>query len=110
MAERYNITTATARKRKQRDHPQDRSYRPHRLATTLSPAQELLAVELRRTLLRPLDNLLVVIREFISTDSIHAYRPASSAAARSSMAWVPANTWRTCTSFLSITIASMIDP
>jgi transposase InsO family protein len=68
VAERYNITLATARKWKQRDDVQDRSHRPHKLSTTLSPAQELLAVELRRTLLLPLDDLLAVIREFINAD------------------------------------------
>jgi len=68
VAERYNVTLATARKWKHRDDPQDRSHRPHRLSTTLNPAQELLAVELRRTLLLPLDDLVVVIREFINPD------------------------------------------
>ena len=68
LAERYNITVATARKWKHREDPQDRSHRPHKLSTTLNPAQELLAVELRRTLLLPLDDLLVVIREFINSD------------------------------------------
>ena len=68
VAELYNITVATARKWKHRDDPQDRSHRPHKLSTTLNPAQELLAVELRRTLLLPLDDLLVVIREFINPD------------------------------------------
>ena len=68
VAERYNITVATARKWRQRDDPQDRSHRPHKLSTTLSPAQEILAVELRRTLLLPLDDLLVVIREFLNPD------------------------------------------
>ena len=68
LAERYNITEATARKWKHREDAQDRSHRPHKLSTTLSPAQELLAVELRRTLLLPLDDLLVVIREFINPD------------------------------------------
>jgi transposase InsO family protein len=68
LAERYNITEATARKWKHREDPQDRSHRPHKLSTTLHPAQELLAVELRRTLLLPLDDLLVVIREFINPD------------------------------------------
>lgn len=68
VAESYNITVATARKWRQRENPQDRSHRPHKLSTTLSPAQELLAVELRRTLLLPLDDLLVVIREFINPD------------------------------------------
>ena len=66
LAERYNITVATARKWKGRDDVQDRSHRPHRLSTTLTPAQEVLAVELRRTLLLPLDDLLAVVREFIN--------------------------------------------
>lgn len=65
LAERYNITVATARKWKGRDDAQDRSHRPHKLCTTLSPAQELIAVELRRTLLLPLDDLVAVVREFI---------------------------------------------
>ena len=68
LAERYNITQTTARKWKHREDAQDRSHRPHKLSTTLNPAQELLAVELRRTLLLPLDDLLVVIREFINPD------------------------------------------
>ena len=65
VAERYDITVATVRKWRQRDDARDRSHRPHKLSTTLSPAQELLTVELRRTLLLPLDDLLVVTREFI---------------------------------------------
>ena len=68
VAECYNITVATARKWRQRENPQDRSHRPHKLSTTLSPVQELLTVELRRTLLLPLDDLLVVIREFINSE------------------------------------------
>jgi transposase InsO family protein len=68
VAERYNITVATARKWRGREDPQDRSHRPHKLSTTLTPAQELLVVELRRTLLLPLDDLLVVTREFINAD------------------------------------------
>ena len=68
LAERYNITVATARKWKHREDAQDRSHRPHKLCTTLSPAQEVLAVELRRTLLLPLDDLLAVIHEFINPD------------------------------------------
>ena len=68
LAERYNITVATARKWKHREDAQDRSHRPHKLSTTLSSAQEVLAVELRRTLLLPLDDLLAVVREFINPD------------------------------------------
>ena len=66
LAERYNITVATARKWKSRDDTHDRSHRPHTLSTTLTRAQELPAVEVRRTLLLPLDDLLSITREFIN--------------------------------------------
>lgn len=46
----------------------DRSYRPHRLQTTLNPAQEVVAVALRKTLLVSLDDLLAVVREFLNPD------------------------------------------
>ena len=36
------------------------------MKTTLTPAQELLAVELRRMVLLPLDDLLAITREFIN--------------------------------------------
>ena len=60
LAERYNVSKATARKWKNRDDVQDLSHRPHKLSTTLTPGQEAVVVELRRTLLLPLDDLLVV--------------------------------------------------
>ena len=66
LADRYNVTVATIRKWKGRDDMQDRSHRPNLLATTLTPIQEVLVVELRRTLLLPLDDLLAVTREFIN--------------------------------------------
>lgn len=66
LAERYNITVATARKWKSRETPEDLSHRPRKLSTTLSPSQEAIVVELRRMLLLPLDDLLVVTREFIN--------------------------------------------
>ena len=66
LASTYNISVATVRKWQGRDDPQDRSHRPHKLSTTLSPVQEALAVELRKTLLLPLDDLLVVVRQFIN--------------------------------------------
>ena len=66
-AERYNVSKATARKWKNRDDVQDLSHRPHKLSTTLTPGQEAVVVGLRRTLLLlPLDDLLVVVREFIN--------------------------------------------
>lgn len=66
LARRYNLSLATVRKWKRRETFEDRTHCPHRLCTTLSPAQEQLAVELRRTLLLPLDDLLAVVREFIN--------------------------------------------
>ena len=49
-----------------RDFVEDASHTPHRLQTTLSPAQEVVVVDLRRLLLLPLDDLLVIAREFIN--------------------------------------------
>ena len=68
LAERYNISRATARKWKHRESPHDLSHRPHTLHTTLSPVQEAITVELRCLLLLPLDDLLAVVREFMNPD------------------------------------------
>lgn len=68
LARRYNISEPTVDKWRSRDSVLDRSHRPHKLCTTLSPLQELIVVELRRLLLLPLDDLLVVTREFICAD------------------------------------------
>jgi transposase InsO family protein len=65
LAALYNVTEATVRKWKSREAPQDLSHRPHKLSTTLTPAQEAIVVELRRLILLPLDDLLVITREFI---------------------------------------------
>ena len=65
LAQQYNITRATVRKWKKRDSVEDHSHRPHVLHATLSPAEETVVAELRKTLLLPLDDLLVVVREFI---------------------------------------------
>jgi len=66
LAERYNISRATAAKWKGRETPHDLSHRPHKLSTTLTPGEEAIAVELRSTLLLPLDDLVAVVREFIN--------------------------------------------
>ena len=66
LAGRYNITEATVRKWKTREAPEDPSHRPHKLSTTLTVAQEAIVVELRRLVLLPLDDLLVITREFIN--------------------------------------------
>ncbi len=53
VAERYGISEQTVWK--WRNCTEDRSHTPHRLQTTLTPAQEAVAVFLRTTLLLPLD-------------------------------------------------------
>ncbi len=68
LSQRYGVTQATIYKWKARDSTADRSHTAHRLQTTLTPAQEAVAMELRRTLLLPLDDLLTVVREFLCAD------------------------------------------
>jgi len=68
LAARYGITEQTVYKWKKRRVFTDRSHTAHRLQTRLNPAQEAVVVELRRTLLLPLDDLLAVTHEFISAD------------------------------------------
>jgi transposase InsO family protein len=65
LARLYNTTRSTIRKWKQRDTVNDASHRPHQLQTTLTAAQERIVVYLRTALHLPLDDLLVVTREFI---------------------------------------------
>ena len=66
LAERFGVTPQTIYKWRNRDSVEDRSHTPHRLQTRLTPAQEAVAVELRRTLLVSLDDLLAVVREFLN--------------------------------------------
>ena len=65
LAREYHLHRATVRQGRRRDNDQDASHHPHRLHTTLTPAQELVVIELRKTLLLPLDDLLAVTRAFI---------------------------------------------
>jgi len=66
LAKKHGITRATVRKWKNRDTVEDKSHRPHNLRATLTPLEEDIVVELRKSLLLPLDDLLVVVREFIN--------------------------------------------
>ena len=66
LAEKYGISRSTARKWKKRDFVEDKSHRPHNLRATLSPVEEEIVVELRKSLLLSLDDLLAVVREFIN--------------------------------------------
>ena len=68
LAGRYGTTEQTVWKWRKRDSVNDRSHMAHRLQTTLTPAQEAVAVALRKTLPVSLDDLLVVVREFLNPD------------------------------------------
>ena len=66
LAERYGITEPTVYKWRHSSTVLDRSHNPHRLQTTLTPAQEAVAVSLRKNLQVSLDNLLAVVREVLN--------------------------------------------
>ncbi len=51
LAREYHLKRSTVRKWRRRDNGQDASHRLHRLHTTLTPAQELVVIELRKILL-----------------------------------------------------------
>jgi len=68
LADRFGTTEQTVYKWRHRSSVHDRSHTPHRLQTTLSPAQEAVAVALRTTLLVSLDDLLAVVREFLNPE------------------------------------------
>ncbi len=69
---KYNVARGTIRKWKYRDDSRDGRHRPHRLHTALTPAQEAIVVELRRSLLLSTDDLLVVVREFLKPDMVRS--------------------------------------
>lgn len=66
LARLYNVTRQTIRKWQDRETPVDGSHCPKTMNTTLSAEQELVVVELRKTLLLATDDLLAVTREFIN--------------------------------------------
>ena len=65
LALRYGVSICTIYKWKRREVFTDKSHTADRLQTTLTPEQEFVAVQLRKTLLLPLDDLLAVMREFV---------------------------------------------
>ncbi len=68
LALRHGVSICTIYKWKKREVFTDKSHTADRLQTTLTPAQEFIAVQLRKTLLLPLDDLLAVMREFVCQD------------------------------------------
>ena len=81
LAERFGTTEQTVYKWKHRDTVHDRSHTPHRLQTTLTPAQEAVAVVLRKTLLVSLDDLLALA--IVLEPMAHKARSVSSCTRRS---------------------------
>ena len=65
LAAKYGISRDTVRKWKQRDTVEDYSHTPHNLNTSLTAFQEEIVIELRTSLLLPIDDLLVVVRKFL---------------------------------------------
>lgn len=65
LAAKYGISRDTVRKWKCRETVEDYSHTPHNLNTSLTPAQEVIVIELRTSLLLPIDDLLVAVRKFL---------------------------------------------
>lgn len=65
LARELNLNAGTVRKWRGREDNRDASHRPHNMRTTLSRPQELLVVELRRTLLLSLDDLVAITQKHI---------------------------------------------
>ena len=61
LAERFGTTEQTVWKWRKRDSVHDRRHTAHRLQTTLTHAQEAVALALRKTLLVSLDDPLAVV-------------------------------------------------
>ena len=72
LARELKLNTATVRKWRERESVQDVSHRPHRMQTTLSRSQELLVIELRRTLLLSLDDVTAITRTYIHSNASRA--------------------------------------
>lgn len=65
LAQRFGVSVSTIARWKKRASVHDASHTPHRLQTTLTPAQESIVLVLRKSLGLSLDDLLAVVREFI---------------------------------------------
>jgi len=66
LARELGIHSRTVARWKGRPDVVDRSTRPHRLATTISPWEQALILELRRSLALPLDDILEAMRRCVN--------------------------------------------
>ncbi|CAK8713441.1 Transposase [Candidatus Electronema halotolerans] len=65
LAAKYGISRDTVRKWKHLETVEDYSHTPHNLNTSLTSFQEAIVIELRTSLLLPIDDLLVVVRKLL---------------------------------------------
>jgi len=65
LAAKHGISRDTVSKWKKRETVEDYSHTPHNLNTSLTSSQEAVVIELRTSLLLPIDDLLVVVRKFL---------------------------------------------
>jgi len=68
LAKKFKVSYKTIKRWRDRDDVFDRAHTPHNLKTSLSEIEEQIVVELRKTLLLSLDDLLRIVREFIKSD------------------------------------------
>lgn len=66
LARELSLHIATVRKWRKRADSEDASHQPHNLQTTLTRAQELLVIELRKTLFLSLDDLVAITKAYIN--------------------------------------------
>ncbi len=68
LAQKYGIFRATVRKWKKRNFVYDAPIKPRNPHTSLNPGQEFVVLELHKTFLLSLDDLLVIVRKFFKPD------------------------------------------
>ena len=99
LARELGIHSRTVARWKTRPDVVDRSTRPHRLATTISPWEEALILELRRSLALPLDDILEAMRRCVnpklSRSGVHRCLQRHSLSARLTPQQAPATAFHT---------------
>jgi transposase InsO family protein len=99
LARELGIHSRTVARWKARQDVADRSTCPHRLATTISPWEEALILELRRSLALPLDDILEAMRRCVnpklSRSGVHRCLQRHGLSARLTPQQAPAIAFRT---------------
>ncbi len=93
IARELGISQRTVARWRSRSDLADRSHRPHRIATTMTPIEEQLAVELRTSLALPLDDIVEVLRRCVnaklSRSQVHRCLQRNGVSAKPSIARPP---------------------